>query len=127
MKIKLIAPCGMNCSLCKAYIRDEKKCPGCRGENTGKNKYCIQCIIKNCEYLEKNNQKYCTSRCKKFPCMRLKNLDKRYRTKYNMSMIDNLDNIEKDGIRKYINSEKDRWIKGDSILCVHDKKYYKMK
>lgn len=25
----LIAPCGMNCGTCIAYLRDKNKCPGC--------------------------------------------------------------------------------------------------
>ena len=29
----LIAPCGMNCSLCRAYGRERKPCPGCRGDD----------------------------------------------------------------------------------------------
>ena len=41
-----------------------------------------------------------------------------------MSMIENLENIEKKGIRKFIEQEKKRWIKKGKIFCVHDKKYY---
>jgi hypothetical protein len=26
----LIAPCGMNCGVCMAYLREKNKCPGCR-------------------------------------------------------------------------------------------------
>jgi hypothetical protein len=126
MEIKLIAPCGMNCNLCSAYLRDKQKCPSCRGEDVGKNKYCINCIIKNCEHLEKNNWKYCTEKCEKYPCKRLNSLDKRYRTKYNMSMIENLEYIEKHGIRKFLKNEKNRWIRGDEVFCVHQKKYYRV-
>ena len=127
MKTKLIAPCGMNCKLCMAYLRDHRRCPGCRGDDKHKPQSCVRCIIKNCEQLEKNNWKYCTSKCGKYPCNRLKGLDKRYRTKYNMSMIDNLENIEKNGIRKFINDEKGKWIRGNEIFCVHNKNYYELK
>ena len=127
MKTKLIAPCGMNCNLCMAYLRDERKCPGCRGDDKKKPKSCVRCIIKNCVQLEKNNWKYCTSECEKYPCNRLKGLDKRYRTKYSMSMIDNLENIEKNGIRKFINDEKEKWIRENEIFCVHNKNYYELK
>ena len=126
MKIKLIAPCGMNCNLCSGYLRDKKKCPGCREDNNSKPDYCIRCIIKNCDQLKKNNWKYCTKKCEKYPCKRLKDLDKRYRTKYNMSMINNLEIIDKDGIRKLINIEKEKWIRGNEIYCVHHKKYYEL-
>ena len=106
MKTKLIAPCGMNCNLCSAYLRDKKKCLGCRESGDGKSDYRARCIIKNCDQLKKNNWKYCTKKCEKYPCRRLKDLDKRYKTKYNMSMIRNLEIIDRDGIRKLINIEK---------------------
>lgn len=35
-KISLIAPCGMNCSICMAYLREKNKCPGCRGNDIDK-------------------------------------------------------------------------------------------
>ena len=128
MKTSLIAPCGMNCSLCRGYLRDKNKCPGCRnGGKENKPKTRIQCKIKNCDQLKKNNRKYCSDKCEKFPCKRLKNLDKRYRTKYEMSMIENLNNIKQLGIRKFIKKEKKRWIKRNQIYCVHNKQYYQIK
>ena len=127
MKTALIAPCGMNCNLCVAYLRDKNTCPGCRNDDKKTSKYRMSCIIKNCDQLKKNNWKYCSDKCEKFPCKRLKNLDKRYRNKYEMSMIENLENIEKLGIRKFIEKEKKRWIKGNQIYCVHNKQYYPIK
>lgn len=123
MKIKLIAPCGMNCSLCMAFLRDERRCPGCRIENLEKGTYCRKCIIKNCDELRSNNWKYCNDRCSKYPCQRLKNLDKRYRTKYGMSMLENLGIIQEKGIRKLLEVEKQKWIKDGKIFCVHRKEY----
>jgi hypothetical protein len=128
MKTSFIAPCGMNCSLCVAYLRDKNRCPGCRGDDDKKTSdYCSNCIIKNCDQLNMNNWKYCSDKCEKFPCTRLKNLDKRYRNKYDMSMIENLENVKKLGIRKFIEKEKKRWIKGSKIFCVHNKQYYSIK
>ena len=54
-KTSLIAPCGMNCGICMAYLREQKKCPGCHGSNKDKPVYCVKCRIKNCEII-KNNQ-----------------------------------------------------------------------
>jgi hypothetical protein len=111
-----------------AYLRDKNTCPGCRSIDSGKTcEYRSTCIIKNCEQLEKNNWKYCSDKCEKFPCKRLKNLDKRYRNKYDMSMIDNLQNIKKLGIRKFVEKEKKRWTKGNQVFCVHRKEYYPIK
>jgi len=42
-------------------------------------------------------------------------------------MIENLENIKKLGIRKFIEKEKKRWIKGNQIFCVHNKQYYSIK
>ena len=91
IKSGLIAPCGMNCALCMArLIREKNQCPGCRGDELGKPKHCVQCVIVNCDHFKETKNKYCSSKCAKFPCTRLRNLDKRYRTKYHMSMLENL-------------------------------------
>jgi hypothetical protein len=87
----LIAPCGMNCGTCIAYLRDKKPCPGCWGTD-GKPKHCTTCIIKNCEYLASTDSRFCFE-CEKYPCTRLKSLDKRYRTNYQVSLIENLNRI----------------------------------
>jgi len=110
-----------------AYLRDERQCPGCRDMDKDKPKYCRKCIIKNCEELAKNNLKYCSDKCRKFPCLRLKNLDKRYRNKYGMSMLENLEIINKQGIRKFLSIEKEKWIKDNMIFCIHHKKYYEIR
>jgi hypothetical protein len=119
-EVLLIAPCGMNCGLCMAYLREKNKCPGCRGEDAIKLITRTNCRIKNCVALEKGNNNFCFT-CEKYPCERLKHLDKRYRTKYNMSMIENLDNIKKSGIKKFIKNEKERWMCPNcgGTICVH--------
>ena len=117
----LIAPCGMNCGICMAYLREKNKCPGCRDDNGNLPEYCRKCIIRNCERLKENNWKFCSNKCEKFPCLKLKNLDKRYRTKYNMSEIENLEYIKKNGIRKFVRNEKMRWSCSEcgGTICVH--------
>jgi hypothetical protein len=116
----LIAPCGMNCRLCRAYVRDKKACPGCRGDDSLKSKSCVMCRIKNCEQIAKGAVKYCFS-CESFPCSKLQHLDKRYRANYGMSMTDNLENIRSFGIRHFIESEKEKWTCPEcgGIICVH--------
>ena len=105
---KLIAPCGMNCRLCRAYIRDKNRCPGCRVEDNTKPNYCFICKIKNCDHLIDSNARYCFE-CNEFPCARLKRLNKRYRARYSMSMLENLESIKVSGIRQFIRDEKQRW------------------
>jgi len=92
MKSSLIAPCGMNCRLCRAYVREKKACPGCRGNDNLKSKSAAHCLIKHCE-IRALKIKYCYD-CEKYLCDRLRHLDKRYITKYGMSMIGNLENIK---------------------------------
>ena len=121
---ELIAPCGMNCRLCLGYIRERNTCPGCRNSthhDSQKSKYRTTCTIKNCEQIVKGQLKYCSDRCNTFPCARLKQLDKRYRAKYGMSMLANLKMINELGIRHFIRNEKTRWICPGcgEILCVH--------
>jgi hypothetical protein len=117
----LIAPCGMNCRLCRAYIREKNACPGCRVDDRLKPKTRALCRIKQCEMLKSADLRYCFE-CREYPCDRLNQLDKRYRTNYGMSMIDNLNNIKQFGIRNFVKQERDRWTcpKCREIICVHE-------
>jgi hypothetical protein len=120
LKTSLIAPCGMNCGICLGYLREKDKCPGCRGIDVHKPAYCVQCRIKNCKHIQNPKPGFCFQ-CEKFPCARLKQLDKRYRTRYNMSMLENLENIREFGIRQFVATEKVRWACPDcgGAICVH--------
>ncbi|MFO7448072.1 MAG: DUF3795 domain-containing protein [Ignavibacteriaceae bacterium] len=116
---ELIAPCGINCGTCYAFLRDKKKCPGCRNLTDEYNISCIRCTIRNCNLLAESGLKFCHS-CKR-PCQRLKGLDKRYKAKYGMSMLENLENIKKHGIRTFVKNEKTRWSCPNcgNVICVH--------
>ena len=112
-KIELISPCGMNCDLCSGYLalkNDVKNkgikmpyCSGCRPRN----KKCAF-LKKRCDLLLKNKVRYCYE-CNKFPCDKLQRIDKRYRTFYRMSMIENLNFIKEKGIEKFLEQEKLKW------------------
>ena len=120
IKTSLIAPCGMNCGLCRAYQRVKNKCAGCNSTSFNKPSHCIDCWIKNCELLSNNKSKFCFT-CRNYPCSRIRNLDKRYRAKYGMSMIENLETIKKIGIRKFTKLEKRKWSCSNcgNLICVH--------
>jgi hypothetical protein len=117
----MIAPCGMNCEICIGHIRKRNKCPGCRELDAYKSSYGRECYIRGCQILNSNNWEFCSDKCEKFPCLRLKNLDKRYRTRYGMSMIENLGNIKSLGISNFVESERIRWKCPEcgELLCVH--------
>jgi hypothetical protein len=122
----LIAPCGMNCGLCSSYLameHDLKKkgvhktyCAGCRPR--GKN---CAFMKKSCELLGNGLVRFCYE-CADFPCRRLKRLDKRYRTKYHMSMIENLEYIRDRGMVAFLERETEKWRCPDcgGVVCCHN-------
>lgn len=116
----LIAPCGMNCGTCIAYLRPKNKCVGCRTETDNKPKTRVMCIVKNCINLEQTSSGFCYD-CETFPCKRINQLDRRYRTKYKTSFIENLLFIKEKGIDKFLEYESKRrtCTECGSILSVH--------
>ncbi len=86
---KHIAICGMDCRLCSAYERKKNGCGGCREVPGSRFASCDTCRIRNCEKALAGNFQFCFS-CDSYPCDKIKHIDKRYRTRYSMSMIENL-------------------------------------
>jgi hypothetical protein len=68
----------------------------------------VVCRIKQCEHLPQGAQAFCVY-CAKYPCARLRQLDKRYRLKYRMSMIENLGELRRVGVRAFVELERTRW------------------
>lgn len=99
---RLIAPCGMNCMLCQAYQGKGLSCQGC-GQETER-KSCQNCTIYKCV----KKTRFCFE-CQNFPCLRLKRLDQRYRSKYHMSMLDNLHDIQKNGLAQFIAQQNKKY------------------
>jgi hypothetical protein len=118
--VELIAPCGMNCGICIAQLRAKNTCPGCRIIYASKPKTRANCRISHCSLLSATDSGFCYD-CSEYPCERLKQLDKRYRTKYNMSMIENLDNIKSLGLGRFLQNEQERWRCHNcgGLICVH--------
>ena len=116
----LIAPCGMNCGLCSARLRPKNRCPGCNAGGEGLPKYCATCRMRLCE---ERTGPYCFD-CPGFPCARLRRLDRRYRTRYGMSEIENLECIRDHGSEEFLGNECERWVTGGSVLCVHNRRRY---
>lgn len=112
MDKKLIAPCGMNCRVCREYLAYSRKIPKLRGDII----HCSGCRERNkqCAYLKG----HCTqlrehkidyySECKEFPCKRLKKLDERYRKKqWGVSFTQNLMEIkDKDILTSSLDTRK---------------------
>jgi len=116
----MIAACGMNCTLCLGYQRTKNHCFGCRGRIEDRSLSCRQCQISNCHHLVQTKDGFCYQ-CNNYPCARLKALDKRYRGKYHMSMIENLNQIRDQGMDSFLDQQQQRWTckACGAVLCVH--------
>ena len=118
MSPDLIAPCGINCRVCMAYKRKNNPCFGCRVKMMVKTNY--DCKLKNCPERTTGTSGFC-GECGSFPCKNLKHLDTRYRTKYQMSEIENLAYIQDNGMDAFLEQEEARWTckTCSGLLCVH--------
>ncbi len=126
MEERLIAPCGMNCAVCVSYLamRNDLKRQG-----FGKS-YCSGCLPrgKNCTFMKNTCHllgngivRFCYE-CRDFPCTRLKSLDKRYRSKYHMSMLENLQFIRDNGMVSFLDEEEAKWYcdQCGGVICCHN-------
>jgi len=123
----LITPCGMNCGICVSFFgyavngrKRKNRCIGCRSRD----KNCAF-LKKRCDKLKNNTVNFCFE-CKIFPCDDLKNLDRHYREKYKMSMIENLKYLKKYGMNNFLEKEKNKWECPNcaGVICVHTNKCY---
>ena len=126
---ELVAPCGMNCAICRAYIAHKLGITRVRGKIT----YCTGCIprAKNCyikrgcKKLSKHQIQSC-SECETMPCEKLAHLDKRYRERYGMSMVENLKLLKAKGMDEFLKSQAEKYScpRCGEVICVHDAKCY---
>ena len=123
---KLVAPCGMNCGLCVNYLAMKNDLD----KHGFKRMYCQGCLPrgKNCVFMKEHCKllgdglvRFCYE-CQNFPCKRLKALDKRYRTKYHLSMIENLEFIRENGIESFLEKQEEKWRCGNcgDVICCHN-------
>jgi len=60
------------------------------------------------------------------PCEKLAHLDKRYRERYGMSMVENLKQLKTKGMDEFLKSQTEKYTCpncGD-VICVHNAKCY---
>lgn len=126
MNEDLVAPCGMNCAICSGFLAHRHDvrshgiripyCTGCRPRD----KKCAF-LKKTCHLLLSGEIRYCYQ-CSDFPCRRLEQLDKRYRTLYRMSMIENLHCIRENGIASFLARELEKWQcpQCGGTICCHN-------
>jgi len=95
-----------------------------RRSRTGKKKCAF--MMKRCRYLPKEEVES-RFECEDFPCENLKKLDKRYRTRFRMNIIENLEFMKEHGMDGFLRqqAEKYRCLKCGGVICVHGGKCYK--
>ncbi len=82
-----LAPCGVYCAACSAWLDSKNPCPGCRAlDEQITRKSCRNCAKKRCAAAQ--GVRWCFE-CTRFPCARIKDLDKRYRQNYGVDLIQN--------------------------------------
>ncbi|XHH10440.1 MAG: DUF3795 domain-containing protein [Candidatus Bathyarchaeia archaeon] len=126
----LIAPCGMNCGVCKAYLAYSRNVPYKKGEVS----HCSGCIERNkncafikkgCEKIRKKQFRFCYE-CPDMPCERLEKIDQYYSARYGMSMVENQKMMKEKGVDVFLRSQTERYkcpSCGD-VVSVHDGKCY---
>ena len=129
---ELIAPCGMNCGICKSYLAFSRGIP----QEKGKVSHCSGCLPRDkncsikrpCKMLSKKKIRFCFE-CEQMPCKNLERVDKRYRNRYAMSMVENLKEIQTKGIETFLKNQETKYKCpncGD-VVSVHDRKCYSCK
>lgn len=102
----LIAPCGINCAVCAAFLRAKNPCFGCLPEYEGKGTHMRECRIKKCAasfgFLR-------CSECAKMPCFLEKNINSRYEKSWGTSLVGNLLQIHQMGLAAFVASEPEKW------------------
>jgi Protein of unknown function (DUF3795) len=126
---ELIAPCGMNCAICSRYLSyinnlERSKCVGCRQRN----KKCTY-LFKNCagpNNISNGKATYCFE-CNHYPCKQINHIDDRYRSKYKMSMKENLEDIKNKGIDKFLEEQYKKYYckKCRGLISIHNRKCFK--
>lgn len=123
MRTDLIAPCGMNCSICIGFFgytmsgkQRKIKCIGCKPSG----KSCAH-LRKYCKKLTSNEIEYCYQ-CSDFPCKQLQKLDNNYRERFDKSMVENLAFIKENGMEPFLQKQEEKYtcpICG-GVICVHN-------
>lgn len=123
MHKRMVAICGMNCTVCYKHLitkKHAKKCNGCKCEDETLPEHCRKCKIKDCA--KNKNLDYCFA-CEEYPCTRIKNLDKSYKQRYKTSLIENGVFINENGIEAFLKEEKKKWTCSNcgGIISLHDR------
>ncbi len=107
----MIAPCGLDCSLCGRALAEKDPCPGCSGPDENKPAFCAkQCGIVLCHKRIENGYDYCDA-CPDHPCADVQEKETRYTSKYPLkeSPVQNLKDIRRLGMDAFLEKEREKW------------------
>lgn len=120
LSMTMLAPCGLNCAVCYAHLRKKRTCPGCRGPEDRQPAYCRRCQIRDCALTRRID--FCFE-CPSFPCTLVKHIDKRYRERYQVSLIENAVRIKTVGAKQFLMEEQEKWKCSHcgGVISLHDR------
>jgi hypothetical protein len=116
----MLAPCGMTCAVCYTHLREKERCLGCRGQDEAKPEHCRKCRIKDCA--GERGIQFCVE-CSTFPCATIKRLDKNYRQRYQVSLIENAIRIKVGGAIQHLLEVQEKWTcrTCGAVISLHDR------
>ncbi len=128
---ELIAPCGMNCSVCSKYLSyknnlNRSQCPGCRPSNKKCTYLFDKCSGINNGLKINATTKFCFE-CDQYPCKQINRMDARYRSNYKMSVKENLEYISKSGLGEFLNTQyvEHQCSTCSELISIHNRKCFK--
>ncbi len=119
----MVAPCGLDCSLCGQALKAEGSCPGCLGPDEGKPAFCRErCSIITCAKLKSSGYRFCDE-CSEFPCDACAERESRYMSQYLMreSPFSNIADIRRLGMDDFLTKQREKWTCKlcGGVICVH--------
>lgn len=115
-----LAPCGINCYCCYMHLRKKNTCLGCFDNSESKPESCKKCKKKKC--VTEKGLDYCFQ-CEDYPCLTIKNFNKRYLDRYKVNLKDNLQFALENGIIRFMDREISKWkcTQCGGVINMHDK------
>jgi hypothetical protein len=131
-KPELVAPCGMNCGICKLYLAFSRGLP----KEKGKVSHCNGCLIRakncyikrGCKKLRTKQVKYCYE-CAEMPCKNLEHLERRYQERYTTSLVGNLKEVKEKGMEQFLQNQENSFKCSNcrDVVSVHNRECYTCK
>lgn len=115
---EMLAPCGINCAVCYKHLA-KNPCEGCNNGSNFKPEHCRKCDMKRCAH--EKGICFCWE-CDDFPCKRIKTLDRSYRLRYGVSLIEYSQMIRTQGAEAFLQKQQEQYTcpTCGGIISLHD-------